>query len=127
MANEKSAAVEAFEAEQVRQRSTSLLDEGLEETFPASDQVSATTTSIPSGTGRRAASDAPRVDQALESILEHRNDPYVEPREQLAALRDEAESLQYRATDNVRIRIQRNPWQAIGLAAVVGFIVGITR
>lgn len=69
MANEKSAAVEAFDAEQVRQRSTSLLDEGLEETFPASDQVSATTTYIPSGTGRRAASDAPRVDQALESIL----------------------------------------------------------
>ncbi|WP_183825601.1 glycine zipper domain-containing protein [Aliirhizobium cellulosilyticum] len=35
--------------------------------------------------------------------------------------------MQHRATDNVRNRIRRNPWQAIGLAAVVGFIVGITR
>jgi ElaB/YqjD/DUF883 family membrane-anchored ribosome-binding protein len=127
MVNEKSAAVEAFEAEQARQRSTNILDEGLEETFPASDPLSATTTAIPSGTYRRTASDAPRVDQALESILEHRGDPYVEPREQVAALRDEVQSLQYRATDNVRNRIQRNPWQAVGLAAVVGFIVGITR
>lgn len=127
MTNEKSAAVEAFEAEQTQQGSTNLLDEGLETTFPASDPVSATTTAIPPGTGRRASSDAPRVDQALESIVERRNAPYVEPRDQVAALRDEVESLQYRATDNVRNGIRRNPWQAIGLAAVFGFIVGITR
>src|SRR5688572_23035962 len=30
-------------------------------------------------------SDAPRVDQALNSVLEHRNDPYVEPKETLSA------------------------------------------
>lgn len=127
MANEKSPAVNALNAEQARQRSASALDEGLEDTFPASDPVSATTTAVPSGTGLPAKSDAPRVDEALESILEHRDDPYVEPREQLAELRDEAESLQYRAGDNVRDRIRRNPWQAVGLAAAVGFIVGVTR
>ncbi|WJH38460.1 hypothetical protein N7E02_07525 (plasmid) [Aliirhizobium terrae] len=127
MANEKSPAVNALEAEQAQQRSAGALDEGLEDTFPASDPVSATTTAIPSGTGLSVKSDAPHVDEALQSILEHRDDPYVEPREHLAALRDEAESLQYRAADNVRDRIRRNPWQAIGLAAAVGFIVGITR
>lgn len=127
MANEKSPEVNGLEREQALQRSASALDEGLEETFPASDPVSATTTAIPSGTGLEAKSDAPRVDQALESILKHRDDPYVEPREHLAALRDEAESLQYRAADNIRDSIRRNPWEAVGLAAAVGFIIGITR
>lgn len=128
MANDKSPAVEALEAEQARKRSVDPLDEGLEDTFPASDPVSASTTAIPSGSRRKAEpSDAPRVDEALESILEHRDDPYVEPREQLAALRDEAESLRYRAAEDVRSRIRSNPWQAVGLAAVVGFIVGMTR
>jgi ElaB/YqjD/DUF883 family membrane-anchored ribosome-binding protein len=128
MANDKSPAVEAFEAEQARQRSVNLLDEGLKETFPASDPVSATARTMPSDGHQKASrSDAPRVDEALESILEHRDDPYVEPREQLAALKDEAESLRYRAAEDVRSRIRGNPWQAVGLAAVVGFIIGITR
>lgn len=128
MANEKSPAVEALEAEKARPRSVNPLNEGLEDTFPASDPLSATTTAMPSGSRRKAkASDAPRVDEALVSILEHRDDPYVEPREQLAALRDEAESLRYRAAEDVRGRIKANPWQAVGLAAVVGFIVGMTR
>ncbi|WP_313602775.1 DUF883 C-terminal domain-containing protein [Rhizobium sp.] len=128
MANEKSPAVEALEAEQARQRSVNPLDDGLEDTFPASDPVSATTTAMPSGSHRKAEpSDAPRVDEAFVSIREHRDDPYVQPREQLAALRDEAESLRYRAAEDVRGRIQANPWQAVGLAAVVGFIVGMTR
>lgn len=128
LANEKTPAVEALEAEQARQRSVNPLEEGLEDTFPASDPVSATTTAMPFDGHREAErSDAPRVDEALESILEHRNDPYVEPREQLAALRDEAESLRYRAAEDLRSRIRGNPWQAVGLAAVVGFIVGMTR
>ena len=127
MADEKSPAVQALKAEQARQRSVNPLDEGLEGTFPASDPVSITTTAIPTGTSRSAPSDAPRVDQALQSIHEYRGDPYVEPREQLAALKDEVESLRYRATDHARTSIRRNPWQAVGLAVVVGFIFGITR
>jgi ElaB/YqjD/DUF883 family membrane-anchored ribosome-binding protein len=128
MANDKSPAVEALEAEQARQRSINPLDEGLKETFPASDPVSAATRTMPSDGHREASSsDAPLVDEALGSILEHRDDPYVEPREQLAALKDEAESLRYRAAEDVRSRIRGNPWQAVGLAAVVGFIVGITH
>ncbi len=74
-----------------------------------------------------SASYAPRVDEALESILEHRQDPYVEPREEVAALRDEVQSLHYRAAADIRSRIRSNPWQAVGIAAAVGFVVGITR
>jgi ElaB/YqjD/DUF883 family membrane-anchored ribosome-binding protein len=128
MANNKSPTVEALEAEHARHRSVNLLNEGFADTFPASDPVSVTTSAAPPGSRSKAAiSDAPRVDEALESILEHRGDPFVEPREQLAALRDEAQSLRYRVAEDVRSRIRSNPWQAVGWAAVVGFIVGITR
>lgn len=128
MEDEKSPAVKALGSQRAPQRSLDPLDEGLENTFPASDPVSTTTTVNANGSPRSiVSSDAPRVDEALESILEHRNDPYVEPREQLAALRDEAESLQQRAADDVRARIRRHPWQAIGLAAVAGFLFGFTR
>lgn len=120
MADKKSQAVEALENEQVTssQRNNDL-DEALEQTFPASDPVAATT--------KGAADDAPRVDEALQSILDHRNDPYIEPREKIAALRDEAESLSYRAAGDIRSRIRRNPWQAVTLAAATGFLFGLTR
>lgn len=127
MANERSPAVDALELEQARQRNADPLDEGLEDTFPASDPVSVLATGTASGAGLLMSSDAPRVDQALEAVLKHRDDPYVEPRAQLAALRDEVESLQHRAADDVRSRIRNNPWQAVGLAAVAGFIFGIAR
>lgn len=127
MANERSPAVEALDLEKARQRNADPLDEGLEDTFPASDPVSVLATGTASGAGLLMSSDAPRVDQALEAVLKHRDDPYVEPRAQLAALRDEVESLQHRAADDVRSRIRNNPWQAVGLAAVAGFIFGITR
>lgn len=72
-------------------------------------------------------SDAPRVDQALSSVLEHRNDPYVEPRETLSALQEEVGSFRYRASDEVRFQIRKNPWQSVGIAVFVGFLFGITR
>ncbi len=81
----------------------------------------------PAASGLIHPSDAPRVDQALNSVLEHRNDPYVEPRETLSALREEVDSLRYRASDEVRFQIRKNPWQAIGIAVFVGFLFGITR
>lgn len=72
-------------------------------------------------------SDAPRVDQALNSVLEHLNDPYVEPKETLSALREEVDTLRYRAADEVRFQIRRNPWQAVGIGVFFGFLIGITR
>jgi ElaB/YqjD/DUF883 family membrane-anchored ribosome-binding protein len=133
MANKTSPAVESLENEQsIGAPGRDELREGLQETFPASDPVSATTTGIPSrstppSTQRARGSDAPRVDEALESILEHRNDPYAEPREQIAAVRDEVESLRYRAADDLRGKIRANPWQAVALGATIGFLFGLTR
>ncbi|MCB5203755.1 hypothetical protein LH464_14870 [Neorhizobium sp. T786] len=133
MAGNKSPAVQALENEQAMDRGRSNeLDERLQGTFPASDPVSATRSGAPDEISRLSrnsalASDAPRVDEALASILEHRNDPYVEPRENIAALRDEAESLSYRVTSDVKSRIRSNPWQAVGVAAALGFVFGLTR
>ncbi|MGY5794907.1 hypothetical protein ACXHXM_32545 len=58
----KSPAVQSMLKEQARQRKTARkgdLDKGLENTFPASDPVSATTTSIPAG--RTDTDEAARV------------------------------------------------------------------
>jgi ElaB/YqjD/DUF883 family membrane-anchored ribosome-binding protein len=132
MADKTSPAVVSLEAE----RSTSArraepLQEALQQTFPA-DPVSATTTVIPTGSSRTSdqrmsESDAPRVDEALRSILQQRDDPYHEPREYVAALKDEVESLHDRAGADIRGKIRRNPWQAVGIAAAVGFLYGITH
>lgn len=99
--------------------------EDLDTKEPAIPEVAES--SSPTVSGPLHISDAPRVDQALNSVLEHRNDPYIEPKETLSALREEADSLRYRASDDVRFRIRRNPWQAVGIAAFVGFLFGITR
>jgi ElaB/YqjD/DUF883 family membrane-anchored ribosome-binding protein len=133
MAKKSSPAVESLEAEQsTGAPGRENLQEGLEGSFPASDPVSATTTAIPSGltpqsTQRALGSDAPRVDEALETILKHRNDPYVEPREEVAALKEELESLRYRVTDDLRNKIRANPWQAVAVGGAIGFLVGLTR
>lgn len=81
----------------------------------------------PSVSGPLHTSDAPRVDQALSSVLEHRSDPYVEPKEALSALREEVDSLRCRASDAARFQIRKNPWQAVGIAVFAGFLFGITR
>jgi hypothetical protein len=46
-ASEKSAAVRSYEKEKRRKENEDELDEGLEDTFPASDPVSVTQPSIP--------------------------------------------------------------------------------
>lgn len=51
--------------------------------IPASAESPPTSVSGPLNT-----SNAPRVDQALRSVLEHRNDPSVEPKERFSALRE---------------------------------------
>lgn len=138
MSETKSPAVESLENEaKIKRREPDALEEGLESTFPASDPVSAVTTAISRGTPTQSvdnASDAPvpapLVDEALRSVLKHRNDPYVEPRENAAALGQEVESIVYRGADfadSLRNRVRARPMQAIGIAALIGFVWGITR
>ena len=131
MSNLKSPAVTSLEVEQEALRGRRPdIDTSLEATFPASDPISATAAGVPTGHAEKESADAPRVDEALQSILKHRDDPYVEPREHAAALRDEALSLRDRGADalaNVKRRIRRQPLQAIGIAALVGFVYGMVR
>jgi len=130
----KSPAVTALEIEQSAQRDRPTdLDAGLEATFPASDPVSSTSAGVASGDLHRKEApdaDAPRVDEALNAILAHRNDPYVDARESAAALQAEARSLGYRGqdvVDGMRERIKKQPIQAIALAALAGFVYGMVR
>ncbi|WP_062588769.1 MULTISPECIES: hypothetical protein [Rhizobium/Agrobacterium group] len=127
----KSPAVQSLESEQSEPRvDQDDLRDGLEDTFPASDPVSATGTTT-SGAGADAAepvakSDAPRVDEALESILAHRNDPYSGPKENIVAVRQEVSSLGYRTADDLRRRVRENPMRALGLGAIFGYLVATT-
>ncbi len=131
MPNLNSPAVTSSEIEQEALRGQRQdIDTSLEATFPASDPIAATAAGVPTGHTKKDIADAPRVDEALQSILKHRDDPYVEPREHAAALRDEALSLRDRGADalaNVKRRIRRQPLQAIGIAALVGFVYGMVR
>lgn len=54
-----SPAVESLKQEQRKRRSKTELEEGLEQTFPASDPVAATITSVPAG--RADAEEASKV------------------------------------------------------------------
>lgn len=134
MPTPKSPAVTAFEIEQATKREEADdLDAGLQATFPASDPVSATAAGMPGGeTNRKTVGDedTPRVDEALNAILAHRNDPYVETRERAAALKEGARSLGYRGRDvisSARRQIRGQPMQAVALAALFGFIYGMIR
>jgi hypothetical protein len=155
-----SPAVESLKNEratqQVRARKGDL-DKGLEDTFPASDPVSATRTSIP--TGRADADEAervrrnpetepaPLVDQALGSVRERTGEGSVDPRirEQIEALRSEvarlSESASKIASGSTRIakaearsylndlkeRIRSQPLTVLGMVAAVAFVLGASR
>ncbi|AYD05175.1 hypothetical protein [Neorhizobium sp. NCHU2750] len=156
MTPSKSPAVEALEQEtaQESKKHESALDVGLKDTFPASDPVSATTTSIPAGLAPPAAldrsnnSDAPLVDEALASTSEPENigeSPLLSSDEELAALKAEVARLRESASEigsaTVRVakaqasdlivdmaeRIRRKPLPAVGIAAVIGFVWGMRR
>lgn len=100
-----SPAVQAYELEKARQREDENkgdLDKGLEDTFPASDPVSHTITSVPAG----------------------RTDPQ-------AAERVKASSPENQQSDSVangvRGWIKENPLTAVALTAAVAWILGATR
>jgi hypothetical protein len=151
----KSPAVGALIQDQARQSNEreSDLEIGLNDTFPASDPVSATTTSIPTGTAPARsdavdASDAPLVDKALAAMREpERNDgfPLTSSQEELEALKAEVARLRESAAEigsaavrvaktqasdfvvDIREHIRRKPLPAVGIATVIGFLWGMTR
>ncbi|MGI2033992.1 hypothetical protein ACRQ1B_16485 [Rhizobium panacihumi] len=151
----KSPAVEALEQEQARQSREvgSELEDGLKATFPASDPVTATTTSIPTGIAPSPSqevgfgSDAPLVDKALKATRElgHTDAPFASSQEELEALKAEVGRLRESASEigsaTVRVakaqasdllvdlkeRIRRRPLPAVGIAAVIGFVWGTMR
>ncbi|TWF47807.1 hypothetical protein [Neorhizobium alkalisoli] len=151
----KSPAVEALEQEQAHQSqdAQSELDAGLKGSFPASDPVSATTTSIPIGTAPAFSpddnrSDAPLVDEALASTKEsvEIDEPSAfSSQEELEALKAEVARLRESASEigaaTVRVakaqasdliadiekRVRSKPLSAVGIAAIIGFVWGMTR
>lgn len=155
MSQSKSPAVTALEQEQSKQRrrGENELDAGLKATFPASDPVSATFTSVPaSGQAPKRPRpggevDAPLVDIALASVHGSGNSGLssLSPDEELAALRAELarinESVAEIGSASLRIlgargedlikdareRIRTRPIPAIGYALLAGFVYGIIR
>jgi len=147
----KSPAVIAFENEKAHagRGERTELQEGLENTFPASDPVSISSTVT--GQGSPAAEpyanstvSAPLVDRALETIrARERGTSFAE--DEIAALKDELLSLQGRAEnagielkdqvvgrlndrlDGARDIIRDKPWQSLAIAGAIGFLFGITR
>jgi len=131
--------------EQAAQRARTpdeVLQQGLEETFPGSDPVSSSSTATGFG-GPSTSSDEPLVDEALASVHDRDNSATAKARDTLTARRAELESLKDRAVepatyreyaneprlivDDIKRGIQRSPIGAVGLAAAIGFLWGITR
>ncbi|MDO3434461.1 hypothetical protein QWJ46_17430 [Rhizobium sp. CBN3] len=152
-----SPAVQSLRKEQAEQRKQSRkgeLDKAIEDTFPASDPVSATHTSIPAGRSDVEAAERvkrepdptaidqeyPLVDQALRS-----SDRFNADREELRALQKEAgrmaESASELASGTARLakaearsfvqdmedRIRQQPLTAAAIVAAIAFVYGATR
>lgn len=103
--SKSSPAVQAYELEKALQREgqdAGDLDRGLEDTFPASDPVSHTITSIPTG----------------------RTDPKEAERVKAEAPQAQAAS---NVTESVRGWIKQNPVTAVALTAAAAWILGATR
>jgi hypothetical protein len=105
-----SPAVESMKLEQARQQRKAGkgdLDKGLKDTFPASDPVSMTITSIPSGragtedAGRGVASAGLSASQPVEEVTT--------------------------MLDDIRSAIRERPLAAVGLAAGVAYLWGLMR
>ncbi|EJZ21227.1 hypothetical protein NE852_08720 [Rhizobium sp. Pop5] len=143
------------QAEQRRQARKGNLDKGIEDSFPASDPVSATHTSIPAGRTdteeaarvkrepdpTRLDDDYPLVDRALRSTSGARD----VNREEMRALQKEAgriaESASELASGTARLakaeansfvrdledRIRRQPLTAAAIVAAIAFVFGATR
>lgn len=155
-----SPAVQLMREEQERQRSAAsagTLDKGLEATFPGSDPVSATITSIPAGRAETADAgsparvaelaedrDYPRVDAALESQSQIDSE-VLDAGEEVRALRRDVARLRENlleiaeggvelmkaearsAVRDAESRIRERPLTAVSIAALLGYVWGLTR
>jgi hypothetical protein len=150
----ESPAVRSMLKEQASQRTASTeeaLDRGLEDSFPASDPVSATQTAVPAG--RADADEANRVrresagesytlvNDALRSVgSDTSND-----REEVRALRKEAERLSDSAGEiasgafrvakaeakdylnEIQLKVREKPLMAVAIVAALAYVWGATR
>jgi len=110
--DKKSPAVASFEEEQARQwteAGEAELDAALEDTFPASDPVSMTVPSIP--TGRTSAEEAERV----------RVNP--DPADILSEISEDATTL----VADLRKLVRENPLASVGVVAAIAYLWGLTR
>jgi len=100
-----SPAVQAYELEKARQRERQEagdLDKGLEDTFPASDPVSHTITSVPTGRTDPKEAERVRADASQPQVAKN-------------------------VTESVRGWIRQNPLTAVALTAAAAWILGATR
>jgi ElaB/YqjD/DUF883 family membrane-anchored ribosome-binding protein len=152
-------AVQSMENEQAEQRERAVkndLDTGLEDSFPASDPVSATHSAVPAG--RTDADEADRVrqqskeeefslvDQALQSTGEGRHSERVnDSRDALGALRRDVDRMAGTATEvasgatslakseartfvkSIEDKIRERPIAAVAVVAALAFVFGATR
>lgn len=156
MPDENSPAVKSLAQEQAAQsvaNNDSSLDGGLKSTFPASDPVSATETSIPSGVASQSlirpsneAAATPLVDEALASIRDRRELPFVStasPSAEIDAMRKEVarmmESTREIGRASIRVAtaeggnlidqlesgIRTRPLATVGIAAALGYFWGL--
>jgi ElaB/YqjD/DUF883 family membrane-anchored ribosome-binding protein len=149
-----------MEIEQASQReraSKGDLDTGLEDTFPASDPVSITSTAVPSGRVDGDEADRvrqqsgeeenyPLVDQALRSTGEGRHsDGIGASRDGVRALKRDVDRLGDTASEiasgatslaqaevrgfvqDVEARIRERPIAAVAIVAALAFVFGATR
>ncbi len=143
----KSPAVRSYNADKARRRSADRdnLEQGLEDTFPASDPVSATQSSVASTIDGNAANDrddAPLVDEALRSTGELGG---IEHGGGVRALRRDAVRLSDRASEvasgavavgkaeaksvlqSVEDIVKERPLAAVAIVAAVAWFWGATR
>ncbi len=108
----KSPAVQAYEDEKARQRDRKTdddLNRGLEDTFPASDPISMTRTSVPAG--RIDTGEAERVNANTDTAV---------PTYFAASHADTV-------LGSIRTIIRNQPLMAMGIVAAVGYLWGVTR
>ena len=108
----RSPAVESLKQEQARQRERigkGELDKGLEDTFPASDPLSVTSTSIPSGRTDTDKAERVRVNPDPTALLGS----------------DVAEAPTI--LGDIRIMIRERPLSAVGIVAAVAYLLGASR
>lgn len=143
----KSPTVQSLDAEKARQRNTDpdALDQGLEATFPTSDPVSATQTSVVSAINAKHAGERdeyPLVEEALKSTgdLDGANH-----QSHVHSLRRDASRLSEQASEvasgavavgkaevrsviqSIEDLVREGPLAAVGVVAAIAWIWGATR